>query len=52
MKEIDVVFHTAAIKHASLAEQNPREAYRSNVLGLLNILNASASTKRFIHILR
>ena len=50
MKEIDVVFHTAAIKHVSLAEQNPREAYRSNVLGLLNILNASASTKRFIHI--
>ena len=50
MKEIDVVFHTAAIKHVSLAEQNPREAYRSNVLGLLNILNSSASTKRFVHI--
>lgn len=50
MKEIDFVFHTAAIKHVSLAEQNPREAYRSNVLGLLNILNASATAKRFIHI--
>lgn len=50
MKEVDVVFHTAAVKHVSLAEQNPREAYRSNILGLLNILNASASIKRFIHI--
>ena len=50
MREVDVVFHTAAIKHVSLAEQNPREAYRSNVLGVLNVLNSSASIKRFVHI--
>ncbi|KKR46249.1 MAG: Polysaccharide biosynthesis protein CapD [Parcubacteria group bacterium GW2011_GWA1_40_21] len=50
MKEVDVVFHTAAIKHVSLAEQNPREAYRSNILGLLNVLNSSTSIKRFVHI--
>jgi len=38
MKEIDVVFHAAAIKHVSLADKNPRETYRVNVLGLINLL--------------
>lgn len=50
MKDADIVFHTAAVKHVSLAEQNPREAYRINIVGLLNILNESQSIKRFIHI--
>ena len=50
MKEIDIVFHAAAIKHVSLAEQNPRETYRINILGVLNLLNASSSIKRFVHI--
>jgi len=50
MKDIDVVFHAAALKHVSLAEQNPREAHRINVMGLLNLLDNSASTKRFVHI--
>lgn len=50
MKDVDIVFHTAAVKHVSLAEQNPREAYRVNILGLLNILNSSSSIKRFVHI--
>src|SRR3989338_2601319 len=50
MKEIDVIFHAAALKHVSIAEQNPREAYRVNILGLLNLLNSSSLIKRFIHI--
>src|SRR3989338_9677342 len=50
MKGVDVIFHAAAIKHVSLAEQNPREAYRVNVLGLINLLDSSSSVKRFIHI--
>ncbi len=50
MKDIDVVFHAAALKHVSLAEQNPREAHRINVMGLLNLLDNSASIKRFIHV--
>ncbi|MBU0534990.1 SDR family NAD(P)-dependent oxidoreductase [Patescibacteria group bacterium] len=50
MKDIDVVFHTAAIKHVSLAEQNPREAHRVNILGLLNILNSSQLIKRLIYV--
>lgn len=50
MKDADVVFHAAAIKHVSLAEENPREAYRVNILGLLNLLDASSHVKRFVHI--
>lgn len=50
MKDIDIVFHTAAIKHVSIAEQNPRETHRVNILGLLNILNSGATITRFIHV--
>ncbi|MFX0212199.1 MAG: SDR family NAD(P)-dependent oxidoreductase, partial [Candidatus Hodarchaeota archaeon] len=50
LKDVDVVFHLAALKHVSLAEQNPREAHRINVVGLLNLLDNSASVKRFVHI--
>lgn len=48
--DIDIVFNTAALKHVSLAEQNPREAYRINVSGLLNLLDNSQGVKRFIHV--
>ncbi|MEO8828665.1 nucleoside-diphosphate sugar epimerase/dehydratase, partial [Lapillicoccus sp.] len=37
----DMVFHTAALKHLPLLESYPREAWRSNVIGTLNILRAS-----------
>jgi len=37
----DIVFHAAALKHLPLLEQFPYEAYKSNVLGTLNVLNAS-----------
>lgn len=50
MKDVDVVFNTAAIKHVSLAEKNPRETHRINIVGLLNLLDNSQSVKRFIHI--
>ncbi len=32
MKNVDVVFNTAAIKHVSLAEKNPRETHRINIV--------------------
>ncbi len=50
MKDVDVVFNTAAIKHVSLAEKNPRETHRINIVGLLNLLDNSQNVKRFIHI--
>lgn len=38
----DVVFHAAALKHLSLLERYPMEAWQTNVLGTLNVLTASA----------
>ena len=40
----DVVFHAAALKHLPLLEQYPDEAWKSNVLGTLNVLKAAAHT--------
>lgn len=50
LRDIDVVFHTAALKHVSLAEQNPREFHKVNVTALLNLLDNSMNVKCFIHI--
>ena len=38
----DVVFHAAALKHLPLLERFPLEAWKSNVLGTLNVLTAAA----------
>jgi dTDP-glucose 4,6-dehydratase len=39
----DIVFHAAALKHLPLLEANPLEAWKSNVLGTLNVLQASSA---------
>jgi len=36
-----VVFHAAALKHLPMLEQYPEEAWKSNVLGTLNVLRAA-----------
>ncbi len=48
----DVVFHAAALKHLSLLERFPLEAYKTNVLGTLNVLMAakSAGVGTFVNI--
>jgi FlaA1/EpsC-like NDP-sugar epimerase len=38
----DIVFHAAALKHLPLLETYPLEAWKSNVLGTLNVLTAAA----------
>ena len=38
----DLVFHAAALKHLPLLESYPLEAWKSNVLGTLNVLTAAA----------
>jgi FlaA1/EpsC-like NDP-sugar epimerase len=38
----DVVFHAAALKHLPLLESFPLEAWKTNVLGTLNVLSAAA----------
>ncbi len=40
-RDIDVIIHTAAMKHVHLAEYNPMEAIKTNVLGSENLINAA-----------
>ena len=37
----EVVFHAAALKHLPLLERYPLEAYQTNILGTLTLLNAA-----------
>jgi FlaA1/EpsC-like NDP-sugar epimerase len=37
----EVVFHAAALKHAPLLQQYPAEAWKTNVVGSLNVLRAA-----------
>ena len=37
----EVVFHAAALKHLPMLQQYPHEAWQTNVLGTLNVLEAS-----------
>lgn len=48
----EVVFHAAALKHLPMLEQYPREAWKTNVLGTLNVLNAArkAEVATFVNI--
>ncbi|QYH34840.1 nucleoside-diphosphate sugar epimerase/dehydratase [Salinibacterium sp. M195] len=39
----EVVFHAAALKHLPMLEQYPDEAWKTNVLGTLNVLEAARS---------
>ena len=48
----DVVFHAAALKHLPMLEQYPDEAWKTNVLGTLNVLRAahSVGVETFVNI--
>ena len=48
----DIVFHAAALKHLTLLEQYPLEAWKTNVLGTRNVLEAarSAGVKTFVNV--
>lgn len=48
----EVVFHAAALKHLPMLEQYPDEAWKTNVLGTLNVLNAAQSVgvRTFVNI--
>ena len=40
LEDIDIVFHTAALKHVPKIEYNPFEAIKTNVIGSQNVVNA------------
>lgn len=41
MREVDIVVHAAAMKHVPLAEYNPMECVRTNILGAENVVRAA-----------
>src|SRR3954465_12465661 len=43
-KDVDYVIHTAAMKHVPIAEYNPMECVKTNVLGAENVINAALSS--------
>ncbi len=48
----EVVFHAAALKHVPLLEMYPAEAYKTNVMGTLNLLELAAEhgVVRFVNV--
>lgn len=50
MEDIDIVFHTAALKHVPACEYNPFEAVKTNVIGTQNVIEAAIanSVKRVV----
>ena len=43
LEGIDIVFHTAALKHVPVIEKNPFEAINTNVIGSRNVVEACLS---------
>ena len=52
MSGVDIVIHTAAVKHVPTAEYNPTEAIKTNIIGAQNLIELctekSTSVKRVI----
>ena len=44
LRKIDFVIHAAAMKHVPVAEYNPMECVKTNVLGAENLINACLET--------
>ena len=45
MRDIDIVFHAAALKHVDLAEYNPFEVVKTNIIGSQNIISCALERK-------
>jgi FlaA1/EpsC-like NDP-sugar epimerase len=42
MADIDIVLHSAALKHVVMCERSPMQAVEANITGLQNVINAAA----------
>jgi UDP-N-acetylglucosamine 4,6-dehydratase/5-epimerase len=51
-KNIDYVFHLAALKHVPVCENQPQEAIKTNISGTANLINAAIKykVKKFIDV--
>lgn len=45
MRGVDVVIHAAALKHVTVAEYNPFECIKTNVMGAENVVNAAIAQR-------
>ncbi len=45
MEGIDIVFHTAALKHVPSCEYNPFEGVKTNIIGTQNVIEAALENK-------
>lgn len=52
VEDVDIIFHSAALKHVPLCESNPFEAVQTNVLGTRNLIEAAMNeeVQKFITI--
>ena len=41
VEDIDIIFHTAALKHVLACEYNPFEAVKTNVIGIQNLIDVA-----------
>jgi len=44
-KDIDYIFHLAALKHVPVCEENVQETKKTNITGTINIVNAAIENK-------
>jgi len=42
-RDVDIIFHLAALKHVPLSEAHPLEAIKTNILGVGNLIDAAIS---------
>lgn len=45
MREVDLVVHAAAMKHVPIAEYNPMECIKTNVIGAENVVQAAIANR-------
>ena len=41
VEDVDIIFHTAALKHVMACEYNPFEAVKTNILGMQNVIDVA-----------
>ena len=51
-KNIDYVFHLAALKHVPVCENQPQEAIKTNIVGTINLINSAMKygVRKFIDV--
>ena len=52
LRDVDIVYHAAAMKHIDICEENPFDAVKTNVVGTSNILESAIieGVKKFVFI--